>query len=276
MRQCDLVWTVQSQTPLLSRDDFTITTESEIDLANIPDLTRSYSRRLGKYFEDLIEQWLLGREEITNLHRSIQIFENEITLGECDFLFLRHGKPIHWEVSVKFYLLMPDGRFWGPNFSDRLDIKVDRLISHQLPLIHREEAKRQIPEEFRSGTKSEVFFKGQLFYPYGQERKTLHGINPAHEWGYWITHNSAEYHDFFSERKGDAFQIVPKMRWLAPVKTEGVELLLPYSSLSKTLQDHFAKSDNSLMISRLVKKNETWEEIERFFVIHKYLPMGQN
>lgn len=276
MRRRDLIWSVESATPLLAQSGFPITTESTIDITKTPSLTKTHSRRLGKYFEDLIEEWLLARDEISHLHRSIQIFEKDKTLGECDFLFLRDGQPIHWEVAIKFYLLMPDGRFWGPNFSDRLDIKVNRLINHQIPIVQTKEAKRQIPREFRENVQSEVFFKGQLFYPYGAPRTIPEGINPDHEWGYWLAHGTEAYKEFLDERCSDAFQIVPKMRWLSPVQAEGVELLLPCSSLKNALEHHFSRSAISLMVARLQKVGSLWTEVERFFIIHKYYSTCKN
>lgn len=161
-------------------------------------LTEKPAQRLGKYFENLY-QCLLGELLGWDILLSNQpVRTNGITLGELDFIV---RNPVdqaieHHEIAVKFYLGYPAGHpgntrtgplWYGPNASDRLDLKTARLISHQSRLTERPETREllqglAIPVPARA----RVFMPGYLFYPAGQPLPSPAGVAPNHLRGEWL------------------------------------------------------------------------------------------
>lgn len=110
-------------------------------------------RRLGLYFEALLRFFLIqghhdGVCQYRLIAHNIPVHKNKITLGEMDFILESNsGELIHLETAVKFYLYCnnnnlphmdntpPSWHHWiGPNARDRLDIKLARMLNHQLIL----------------------------------------------------------------------------------------------------------------------------------------------
>ena len=96
--------------------------------------------RLGRRFErvwawaiDRMPGWELLAEEV-------QVREQKRTVGSLDLLARRHGEVLHLELAVKFYLCLrgqtgaQDHHWVGPNKRDRLDLKLARMRTHQLPM----------------------------------------------------------------------------------------------------------------------------------------------
>lgn len=125
-------------------------------------LSESEYFRLGHYFENLVAYWFMVHPdyEILEKNKIIQCSEENRTLGEIDFILnhLTTGEIIHMEVAVKFYLQVEhnDRHFWfGTNLKDRLDIKLHRLIHHQIVMSDRLEQ--------YAINKKQVLLKGRLF-----------------------------------------------------------------------------------------------------------------
>lgn len=167
---------------------------------------RRSKTRLGIYFESLIEYWL--RYLIAGIHdvrTEVQVHENKETIGAYDFLFYdeRDARLKHWEVAIKYYLYVPsDGtsesrvpavegvrksrasadlicdreRFYGPQTLDRLHLKLEKMLHHQIPLGRRVEAA------------SEMLIKGILFYPFDRYADYVAPPEVAerHERGAWL------------------------------------------------------------------------------------------
>lgn len=97
------------------------------------------TNRLGYKFEHLVCFFFHEYPEIELLANNIQYSINGITQGEIDFLIRYQNINYHIEVSVKFYCQFESGEnlaeWIGPSSNDRLDLKWNHLISHQLPLI---------------------------------------------------------------------------------------------------------------------------------------------
>lgn len=195
---------------------------AEVRAALLETLTQKLestsSRRLGIYFENL---WAFAFEHHPDyrlIARNFPIREDGRTLGELDFLVehLPDGRSEHWEVAVKFYLRAGD--YWvGPGLKDRLDIKLARMRTHQLPVLHTAATSEALttlglPDQPAS-IRQWALMPGRLFRPLG-EIASQQGTAPD---CWWCTLeqfiHSARY---FSS--GHWFHL-PKRSWLAPVTT---------------------------------------------------------
>lgn len=140
--------------------------ELEANPNQLEEIQRSRYRRLGLYCEALVA--FIGSHQrpfhsLALTAKNLQIHTQGRTLGELDFLFQRkQDEYAHLEMAVKYYLhttqdqpgntieqnqhsaLPPvfsgSENFVGPNRNDRLNLKLNRMISHQLPIIHSDEA----------------------------------------------------------------------------------------------------------------------------------------
>ena len=95
--------------------------------------------RLGLHFETLIRHWLATSSQYTLIKHNWQVIAHKRTIGEFDLIVRDQltGELEHWELAIKFYLGTGDlswTHWYGPNPSDRLDLKTDRLTTHQLTL----------------------------------------------------------------------------------------------------------------------------------------------
>jgi len=118
--------------------------------------------RLGHYFENLVAYWFQIHPdyEILEKNKLIHSTEDNRTLGEIDLLLndLPNHRIIHLEVAVKFYLNVKykEQEYWfGTNLNDRLDLKQQRLINHQINI-------SDLDTEYLVDEKH-ILLKGRLF-----------------------------------------------------------------------------------------------------------------
>lgn len=165
-------------------------------------LTHQKTRRLGYYFEQLIEWTLKNFSDVKNLERSLQIKgADDQTQGELDFWFELNSKPIHLEVAIKFYLETDEG-FVGPDVTrsqDRLDTKWDRLRNLQTQILETPAGKkwlnlRGIPQG--AAVTKQILLKGHLF-----SRK---------EWG------RVDELDRLISKTTSRYEHLDRPRWLSP------------------------------------------------------------
>lgn len=134
-------------------------------------LKKSKRITLGNYFEDLIHFWLLNRKDTEILARNLQIRDEKLTIGECDFIVKMEGAITHLEVATKFYLAIENSSAqtaWvGRGLADRLDIKLDKLFFHQLHLSETTAMQAEL-EKRKIGAieKKMAIFKGYFFEYY--------------------------------------------------------------------------------------------------------------
>ena len=125
-------------------------------------LSKSNYFRLGHYFENLVAYWFSIHPdfEILEKNKIIHCTEEGRTLGEIDFIVknITTDDIIHIEVAVKFYLQVEyhEQNFWfGTNLKDRLDIKLQRLINHQISI-------SDTLDQY-TVNKKQILLKGRLF-----------------------------------------------------------------------------------------------------------------
>jgi hypothetical protein len=158
-------------------------------------LSAQKDRRMGNYFERLWSFALQLNSRYQLIERNLQIRDGENTLGEMDFIVLdsETGRYAHWELAIKFYLGIGDTvnhEAWhGPGRQDRLDLKLDHLLSRQTRLSRHPVAKAQLEKRGIVIDDCAVILKGRLFYPWqqnGPEYFPQHA-NPSHLRGRWLT-----------------------------------------------------------------------------------------
>ncbi len=105
------------------------------------------NQRLGFVYQYLCAQVFESSERFAIREEEIQINQQGKTLGAVDFILEdRQSKQMqHWEVAIKFYLLR-QGKWYGPNAHDRLDKKLNRMLSHQLKLTYHPQFIAQKPQ----------------------------------------------------------------------------------------------------------------------------------
>ena len=139
------------------------------------ELTKHVEKRnthlLGKYFESLVEFWLLSSDDKELLARNLQVFKGRNTIGEFDFVYrdLTNKKIYHIECAGKFYIAHKNvnelSNFIGPNAIDNLERKVNKIIDEQILLSKIDEGKEALLiEGVEEAVIPKIFLKGYLFY----------------------------------------------------------------------------------------------------------------
>lgn len=242
-------------------------------------------KRLGIYFENLLEFWLRERIAPGCVESHVRVFREKRVLGEFDFLFRLPGAGTvcHWESVVKFYLCHRDVhgacQWVGPNANDTLDNKLSRLLDHQLKLGGMPEAHALLHDKGFEGARARTFFKGYLFYPSREnwrEPATSHNALATHHLKGWWT--GARDLQIPGAQLGARYLRVPKLQWLAPqvwppAPNSMAPELLQEGQLRDVLQRHFAVSKRAVLVAQLFPgENGHWREVSRGFVVSDYWP----
>ena len=234
----DLAWSLQSaplctgDAPLWPDDDWFRTLPTP-RLDEYPHPRDPHHFRLGQHFEALYGAWLGRCEDRRALKANLQVQAGKRTLGEFDPIVEDRGAVEHWELAVKFYLghgpLEQASAWYGPNTADRLDIKVGRMLEHQLLLSSYPEASALLQRLHIDLERVRCIIKGRLFYPAAIYRtspsapRTLPRpafVNPTHEAGWWMTVD-----EFSRLGPGAIYAYLPKSLWLAPLLAGDAPLL---------------------------------------------------
>jgi hypothetical protein len=181
--------------------------------------------RLGHYFENLLAYWLYWNANplYRLVHHGLAICSQRRTIGELDFLVedRRSGKLQHWEVAVKFYLgTQPGGDYhhWlGPALHDRLDLKVDRLLRHQLELPFTNEGAGLLRHLDLAEPESVCLLKGRLFYPAHADTSTWApaAAGPHHLQGWWMS--QAHFLERYRKDAAVRWIALPREHWLTTI-----------------------------------------------------------
>lgn len=145
----------------------------ELTITDYPKVDPISHIRLGKLTEQFVLFELEQDESVQLLKSNIQVFRDQITIGELDCLIRQSEVNIHLEIVYKFYLYDPSvstelDRWVGPNRNDSLVLKLNKLKEKQLPLLYHQETAKVLnglnlrPDEFTQ----RLCFKAQLFVPF--------------------------------------------------------------------------------------------------------------
>jgi hypothetical protein len=192
-------------------------TDEQVDFSNVNDIKTEIDRHkyLGKRAELYLLQYLKSAERYSEITHSLQIQDNTTTIGEVDVICYDkiQQKWIHIELVTKLYVFTGENNYddftqWiGPNLKDRLDYKVKKLKSHQLPLGKHHEVLKLIDT---TEIKSYCCYKAKLFLKSPDEEMKSDVLNKSCACGTYL--NFEEFKKL--KHTKDLFYVPEKMDWL--------------------------------------------------------------
>ncbi|HSH48833.1 MAG TPA: DUF1853 family protein, partial [Halomonas sp.] len=210
----------------------------------------TFDHRLGLYHERLWQRLLALAPGTRLLAHNLPVIEAQRTLGELDLLYTRRdsGLPIHLEVTIKYYLGLPDGpgaaddqaRWIGPGGMDSLAIKRAHLQQHQLPMANTPQARDALASHLGVSPPGRMLQRlampGVLFYPMDRTLPAPRQANPRHLKGQWLRWR--DWHRLTDRLpRGMRGAWLNRPHWLA---FPACEQLVPLARLSHQLASHFA------------------------------------
>lgn len=169
--------------------------------------------KVGRHFERLHDLALANDPSVTLLASQRALRDGGRTLGELDCLYRRDAQVVHREIAVKFYLAVSDSQaqrdWWGPSKRDRLDLKLERMLSHQLRLS--DKAASAWPDDLPRPELSEALLLGALFRR-REHTRLPEGSNESVDCGFWCYLSELE-----DQGHADAnWVVLDKPWWLSP------------------------------------------------------------
>lgn len=237
-------------------------------------IEQNHSKRLGRYFENLLHYYFKFHPNIEVLEFGKQIFKGKITIGEMDFILKNKttSEIIHLETAVKYFAKQKDKSdfrfFICPNGSRNFGDKLDKTFSKQLRITEIEETKAFLNDKKYGDIKSYHFIKGILFY-HTDELDGFHHLklNPKHNKSWWI------YQKEVSELSDNSmFKIVPKLNWLSTEVEKDEKELMSKNKLINLLSNHFEIISQGQLIVEFKQNNMAWKEVSRGFVLDNSWP----
>ena len=173
--------------------------------------------RLGLYYETLWHYLLKTDPNIELLAHNVPVRDEKRTIGEFDCLYWSEvdQRHIHLEMTIKFYLGVPDRDIWlGPGQRDRLDRKLAKITEQQARLSAHPAAQLALAELGIDHCESRIDFKGYLFQP-AMGMTPPEAINPDWPLQRWFSFSQfAALPPLDSNWLG--WQRIPRRRWLSP------------------------------------------------------------
>lgn len=233
-------------------------------------LAQSSVRRLGLYYERLWQFALHAAPGIELLAANLPIRQNGQTLGELDLLLRDEEGVHHLELAIKLYLGPQQqsgaelAHWIGPGSHDRLDIKLDHLSQHQLPMSARGEARPALAELDLDDAQAALWLGGYLFYPWPKTCVPPAGANPQHLTGRWLYRR--DWPAFAAQNSDGCWQPLPRAAWLAPARIGRAELWSA-ESLHDWLHALQPQAKAQLLVRLQHGPQDDWQELERVFLV---------
>lgn len=269
----DLQWCLQSP-PIMRADEHYVNDEFldglEVPLTAETDLPvprHPHHFRLGLLFEQFWQRYLQASSQFEVIANALQVQDGKRTVGEFDLLVSHSNEVEHWEIAIKFYLGVGNtrqiGHWFGPNTSDRLDIKIDRLDSHQLRLGEHPSALALLAERGLNISRVRSVVKGRLFYPATQftrgQFEHPDRFHPNHLKGWWCT-----LEEFQHAPSANRYILLNKVDWLSPIHHDD----------SFTSWDHdqlvdYLRFGDAEQVTHVALLNDRNDEMSRGFVVQQ-------
>lgn len=248
------------------------------------ELDQLKSTRLGLYYEALWRFYWQHYSAYQVLAHNLQITGHHHTLGAFDFLLRADTQCWHVETAVKFYLGVPgddssgsidatasEWHQWvGPNCNDRLDIKMARLLEHQLPLSSTQagqSALRALTAD-DGNWQNALLMQGYFFYPAHQSMPPPRHAHDQHQRGLWWY-----LQDFVNAPSTDDYwMILPRHQWLSTAQTDDINCLLSHDNLVDNVKHWVGEMHRPQLIAAMEKSGKTWKEKQRGFVVPDHWP----
>lgn len=238
------------------------------------------STRLGIYYESLWQFYFESHPDWELLNHNLQIDRHGITLGAFDFLCRRGDEYWHIETALKFYLCNTsdasaalDWQYWiGPTGQDRLDLKLNHLRDHQLPLHEKPEASAMLSTLYPDAKfwNTGLCLQGYLFAPVQQHLQPgfSHAQHGSGEW--WFAQRFLD--NLSAEPAMQCWHLLERSQWLSPARVENQNQLLGNPELAKIIREEM-KSGRPLLIAQMESVSDAsmahscWIEALRLFVV---------
>ncbi len=230
-------------------------------------LARRPVRRLGLYYEHLWQFALQAAPGVELLGANLPVRTAGQTLGELDLLLRDADGVHHLELAIKLYLGQPrqdaDQAHWiGPGGHDRLDLKLDHLCRHQLPLPTTSAARQVLAELTQAPIQSALWLAGYLFYPLDTDCPAPIGQHPAHLRGRWL--HARDWPAFTEQAPPGPWVVLPRAAWLAPARLD--------TRPDNPLTDIPGQAQLRVRLSQAA--DGSWQEAERVFVVDDNWPVA--
>ncbi|MFD2828074.1 DUF1853 family protein [Leeuwenhoekiella polynyae] len=212
---------------------------------NLPkDFKMPDSIRLGQRMEVLMEA-ALSSHRYQILSKNLQIIAEKQTLGELDFIVndLTLKKTIHLEMVYKFYFYRPEltgnwiDKIIGPNAKDKLRFKLNKMSSHQFPILYRPETTSYLKSLNLKAEDlmQQISFKAQIYLPLNHKINEVEILKDPIQGFYF----RVEELEFFN-KKDFSFYIPHKNDWvsapiLESIKTDSFSVF--YKKISAALKE---------------------------------------
>jgi len=213
-------------------------------------LDNQKDRRMGKYFETLWYYWLSHHPRYQLIENNLQVIIDGETLGEIDLIVFDRitGRTMHWELAVKFYLGLGDTRelssWHGPNLRDRLDKKVEHLLSKQSVLSRNPRVADWLKQQGISIDQCSVILKGRLYYPWDSiasmypARRSTEMISPTlcapeHLYSMWLS--QSKFDEVFDDKQ--CFLPLINRGWMERISTQCVRKSYTKNDIFKTVSN---------------------------------------
>ena len=227
-------------------------------------IATKHHRRLGMYFEDLLEWALWIARPGAMVHRGVQVSSGGQTSGELDFILSDLRQTIHVEAAIKFYVYDDRdsglGAFWGPQRNDRLDLKLKKICGQQLKL--------PVPQEYiaplNHSVETRAFLRGMLFYGWDifshGTFPTVTGVAHHHLRGWWVYADEAEF--LWKSEPDIYFLKLDRLEWVSPIEVLDMQRVTQVLSLEseerhvifvrlKYVQGRFVERDRGFLLRRI-------------------------
>ena len=233
-------------------------------------LEARFSRRLGLYFEALVSYWLHHFPSFQVVKEHLPIYQGKQTIGELDVVFEHEQQLFHWELAVKYYLKAPSQNtlsgYIGPGGRDRLDLKVEHLAHHQLPLVQSLEAQAILQN---SNIQSYAFMKGYLFLHLDEQQVVVPPpISDNFASGSWAY--DCEWRQMHYDAQS-RWRVLPRLEWLSPcqMNTAYQSQLHTWDSVNALLFEHFSVNNAAQLVVQMEQnpKTGTFQESHRIFIV---------
>lgn len=241
-------------------------------------LDEGRSRRLGHYYERLWQFALQQAPGVELLAANLPIRQNGQTLGELDLLLRDADGVHHLELAIKLYLGPEhddghDAHHWlGPGSQDRLGVKLQHLLQHQLPLASSNEAQTLIDAVCQGVVRSSLWLGGYLFYPWQAPCAAPQYANPAHLRGRWLRHQ--DWPAFAMQQPEAHWQTLPRAAWLSPARLTDVEMKSA-RAFNEWLQALPDDAQAQLLVRLEQDASGQWQERERVFLVGPHWPQAE-
>lgn len=232
-------------------------------------LARRPTGRLGLYFEQLWQFFLHSDTQVELLAHNLPVQDAQRTVGEFDCLYYCHRRRrhVHVEFAVKYYLGVsepdanPEGgtRWLGPDPRDRLDRKLDRMLTRQIRLGETTAGQAVLASLGVADAEKEIVLRGQLYQPASRPRPLPPGYNRNNSPGIWTTLGQFASSADASGR----YLLLPRLRWLSPAVAGPADRPLSAQDVYALLDARFAEGRGPAPVALL---DTAGVECERLFI----------